>query len=90
MFAFGEAGFTGVRDGNTLRFQVSGEPLDDYAFVELLEVGRTLSLSGTMIGTIAGDRIDATFDGTVWLTQYPDETTIAECTVADHRMEFVR
>jgi hypothetical protein len=90
MFAFGEAGFTGVRDGNTLRFQVSGEPFDDYAFVELLEVGRTLSFSGTMIGTFAGDRIDATFDGTVRLTQYPDETTIAECTAADHRMEFVR
>jgi len=91
MLAFmGEAGFTGARDGNTLRFQVSDEEMGPYAFVEFLPGYRWMSYSGTITGTIEGDRIGATFDGRVRLVQYPAESVVAECTAADHRMEFVR
>ncbi len=91
MLAFmGEAGFTGVREGDTLRLQVSDDDFAPYAFVEFLDGYRWLSYSGTVTGRIAGNRIDATFDGRIRLVQYPAEMTVAECTAADHRMEFVR
>jgi len=91
MLAFmGEAGFTGVRDGNTLRFWVNDDDMGPYAFVEFLPGHRWLSYSGTITGTIEGDRIAATFDGRVRLVQYPAESVVAECTAADHRMEFAR
>lgn len=86
----GEAGFTGVRDGNTLRFRVNDDEMGPYAFVEFLPGYRRLSYSGTITGTIEGDRIGATFNGSVRLVQYPGESLVAECTAADHRMEFAR
>jgi hypothetical protein len=91
MLAFvGEAGFTGVRDGDTLRFQVNDDEMGAYAFVEFLPGFRWLTYSGTITGRIAGDRIDGTFNGRVRIVQYPAESVVAQCTAADHRMDFSR
>jgi hypothetical protein len=80
----GKAGFTGTRDGNTLRFAVSDGFADDYNFVELLSPG-WLWYTGTGLGDIQDKQISATFSG---LIEY-DRTDFVVCTASDHHFEFV-
>jgi hypothetical protein len=88
--AWGEAGFTGVRNGNAVRFQISGDEVADYNFIEFLPGTRWLDYSGTATGTVNGDSIVATFNGMVQVVACPGEVMVAQCQAADHRLEFVR
>lgn len=90
LIAFGgDAGFTGTRNGNTVRFDVSGDEMGFFSFIEFLPGTRWLIYSGTATGTISGNTISATFTGKIRVA-VAGEGSVAECQAADHRMEFVR
>ncbi len=86
----GAAGFTGVRSGNSVQFQISDDITKTFSFVELLPPARWLSHSGTASGTINGDSIVATLNGVVRVTDYPGEILVGQCQATDHKLELVR
>jgi hypothetical protein len=92
--AWGDAGFTGTRDGSTVRFVVSdsfGLPNDDdYTFIEFLPPGVELHYRGTAMGEVHDEQISAAFSGTIEGIDYSSRTsTFPACTATDHRFELV-
>jgi len=84
-FEWDEAGFTGARDGAAVRFEIT----DAYeARLDVIEIIGTIRLGyrGTATGVVSDRAIVATFDGSVRLTG----GQAAECSAADHRLEFTR
>ena len=87
---FGELGFTGVIDGQNVRFTLNGaQGLPGYSFIALVD-NVEVAYSGTAVGTMDGRSIVGTFNGTVEVRLPSDHTVIATCTASDHRMEMVR
>ena len=87
----GSSGFAGTRDGNGVRFTLNGDYfVDGYSFVYLALQGAEIGYTGTAAGTMDGEGIVATFDGTVLLYHYSDHQVFGRCEAADHRMEVVR
>jgi hypothetical protein len=87
----GPAGFSGTKDGETVRFYINGDYfVDGYSFVYLVKPGEELAYTGTATGTMQDARIVARLDGTVLLRSYDDLTVLAQCDASDHRMELVR
>jgi len=85
------AGFTGVRSGNTVQFRIYDDEWGEYSFIEsLLNPARWVAYSGTATGTISADSIVTTFNGRIRVIGYPGEVIVANCQAADHRLEFVR
>jgi hypothetical protein len=88
----GSSGFAGTRDGSTVRFTLNGDYfVDGYSFVYLLALqGAEIGYTGTAAGTMDGEGILATFDGTVLLYHYADHQVFDRCNAPDHRIEVVR
>jgi hypothetical protein len=86
--SFGEAGFTGRRDGSSVRFEISSDFSADYQFIEQLDGNRELAFSGIATGLI-GDTFVTVFSGQVVVRQRTG-TVLAQCDAADHRLEFTR
>jgi hypothetical protein len=86
--SFGEAGFTGRRDGSSVRFEISSDFSADYQFIEQLDGNRELAFSGIATGLI-GDTFATVFSGQVVVRQRTG-TVLAQCDAADHRLEFTR
>jgi hypothetical protein len=93
MEAWGWAGFTGTRDGNTVHFDIDDTFVpfvdDDPMFVERLDPQRNLAFWGVASGVIEGNAIIATFNGRVQLRSVVGSPVFAECRAADHRLDFV-
>lgn len=88
--AGGPTGFTGSRDGNTVRFVVRDTFDDGYNFIEQIDSAprRDLYYSGTAMGDFNGTRIVAAFSGKLELRS--GVTTLAKCEATDHRFELTR
>jgi hypothetical protein len=84
-------GFTGVRAGNSVRFDIldKEENFGDLAFAVRLDSTRVLAYAGTATGTIGEGSIAAVFDGLVQLL-IPGAQVLAECRATDHRLDLVR
>jgi hypothetical protein len=87
MVAWGEAGFSGARDGSRVQFTITDD-YGNYAFVELLDADRELHFSGTATGEI-GDVFSLTFSGAVSV-RYRAGGVSAYCQADSHRLEFAR
>jgi hypothetical protein len=87
--AFGEAGFTGRREGSIVRFEIASDLFDDPVFIELLDVNRSLAYSGTATGQV-GDTFVTTFSGLVVVRQLTQGGELTQCEAGDHRLEFTR
>jgi Carboxypeptidase regulatory-like domain len=92
MEAWGGAGFTGTRDGNTVHFDIyDNYGLDqDFVFIERLDPGHNLAFSGTATGTVEGGAIVAAFNGRVQLRSVTGPTVFSECRAPNHRLEFAK
>jgi hypothetical protein len=89
MVAMGYPGFTGTRDGSRLQFTITHDYMADYHFIELLDPGRELTLSGTATG-VADDTFVTSFSGTVVVRPRSGGAVLAQCQAGDHRLEFTR
>lgn len=85
---WGEAGFTGRRDGSALRFDITDDYVSEYQFIEWLDGSRELALSGTATAAV-GETFTALFNGAV-VVRWRSGATVARCEAADHRLEFTR
>ncbi|MGE5832865.1 MAG: carboxypeptidase-like regulatory domain-containing protein [Acidobacteriota bacterium] len=93
MEAWGWAGFTGTRDGNSVHFDIidSYSSLDeDFVFVERLDPQHNLGFSGTATGRIEGGAIVAEFNGRVQLRSVTGLPVFSECRAPNHRLEFAK
>ena len=92
MEAWGTPGFTGVRDGGTVRFTIYGfdDLFSDHpVFVERIDGSMNLAYEGTATGPIDARRIVATFNGTLQYRSVAGAVR-AECQAPDHRLELSR
>jgi hypothetical protein len=87
--AWGEAGFTGRRDGSRVQFDITSDFGPDYTFVELLDASRELAFDGIATGEI-GETFVTVFSGSVTVRNRIGSVTIARCEAGDHRLEFTR
>lgn len=85
---WGEAGFTGRRDGARLQFDITSDYSFDYQFIEWLDANRELTFNGTATGEV-GQTFVTEFNGTVVVRQRGG-SALARCDAADHRLEFTR
>jgi hypothetical protein len=87
VFEWDEAGFTGATDGTAVRFQITDEYEARLVVVEHLGAVY-MGYRGTATGVVSDKTIVATFNGRVRLSA--GGATVAECSAADHRLEFTR
>jgi len=86
---FADMGFTGIIDGQTVRFTLNGDrAASGHSFIATVD-DVEVAYSGTAAGTKDARGIVATFDGTVRVSLHSDHTVIATCAASDHRMEMV-
>lgn len=85
-------GFTGTRDGGTVRFALtSWSPGGtEYAFIYLVNAETELGYIATATGQMADSGLSARFDGAVVLYHSGNHTEFARCDATDHQMELVR
>jgi len=81
----GIAGFTGSRTGDQVTFELRDNVFEGDSLVERVEDVGDVCFAGTATGKILGNRISASFDGTIRV----DETSYS-CTAVDHRLEMTR
>jgi hypothetical protein len=86
---WGEAGFTGTREGSRIQFNITDDYNADYQFIELLDPGRELAFVGTATGQI-GDTFVTILTGNVTVRQWSGHTVLAACQAGDHGLGFVR
>ncbi len=87
MAGWAESGFTGTRQGNPVRFNVTDNVSEDYVLIEQIPGVGNLRYSGTATGTIDNNKIVATFNGWFRLDQgWGSEE--CSCQAPDHKMEF--
>jgi hypothetical protein len=87
--AWGEAGFTGRRDGLRVQFDITSDFGPEYTFVELLDASRELAFDGIATGEI-GETFVTVFSGSVTVRNRIGNVTVARCEAGDHRLEFSR
>jgi hypothetical protein len=85
-------GFTGTRDGDTVRFTLNGgyPGPDGYSFSYLVNGEVELAYTGTATGKMGDNGIAATLNGAVILYAYGGTRELARCEAPDHRVEVVR
>jgi hypothetical protein len=85
-----EAGFTGTREGDTVRFTLSSDMRLDHVLVELIDLTKQLYYLGTATANVSETGIDGWFDGSLKLVDRFSGVTHAECVAPDHRIVFTR
>lgn len=85
----GDAGFTGSRTGDTLRFVIRATIDDGLNLIERIPGIGDVSYSGTATGTFDAAQFVAQFDGTIDVRPSSAGNVVALCQAADHRLEFV-
>jgi hypothetical protein len=89
--AWGNAGFTGERKGDTLLFVLGPEGDDEYWLVERIPGIGDVYFSGTATGTYDKARFILPFSGTIEVVTSSEGGGInASCQADDHQLEFVR
>lgn len=79
-------GFTGKRDGNTVRFDITDDLNAEYAMIERIPGVGDMGYFGTAMGTIENGKIVATFNGEYRLG-YGSGPLL--CKASDHRIEVI-
>jgi hypothetical protein len=85
-----DPGFTGTRDGNTLRFTISVNARNDYSLVELIDLKEELYYDGTISVTVGQRNLVGPFNGRLSLVDRFSQATLGTCQATDHKVEFVR
>jgi hypothetical protein len=81
--------FSGRRLGQTITFQLGGNPEDGYPWIERITPTMYLGVGGTLVGTITGHDIEGDLDGI--LTTLDDRDSITgNCDSTGHYFVFER
>jgi hypothetical protein len=76
-------------DGNTVRFPITDDLLSGSYYTLIERIGNMeMHYQGTASGTISDRAIVTKFNGSVVLRT--GNATVAQCSAADHRLEFAR
>lgn len=81
-----DAGFTGKRDGNTVRFDITNDMMGAWAMIERIPGVGDMGYIGTATGTTDNGRVVATFNGRF---QIGYGSSPLACQAPDHRLEMV-
>jgi hypothetical protein len=91
-FVLGEgnqAGFEGIRDGNTIRFVVDNGPGPGYWLIEQINGTKYLNIEGVALATIGDGSITGIFHAEMRYFVHGGQW-LGRCSASDHRMTFVR